>query len=210
MKYILFTILAALTMVSAAAQEPDTTSTSTVVGEKLDFEAPQVITETYFESVKAHLSKEGRQAWKPEFSVRGNVMIFVGSVDVTAGIRTSPNKVFGIYAGRAAVFHDAIPAHSYRLHLCLYHRHYIPLDRNRRFSLYSDLLVGGSYLYKVTGDEPQPRFPGDRPAQLPKTGTMDWWYSWQPGLSIRMWGKSNIFFGPTIGPSYGVHLGIAI
>ncbi len=200
--------MAATFAIAAAAQEPDTTSN--IVGEKLDFDAPQVISDTYFENVRAHLSKEGRQAWKPEFSVRGNVMIYVGSVDVTAGIRTSPNKVFGIYVGRTSVWHDAIPAHSYRLHLCLYHRHYIPLDRKRRFSLYSDLLGGGSYLYKVTGQEIEPRFPGDRPASLPKKGEWSWWYSWQPGISIRMWGKSNIFFGPTIWPSYGVHLGIAI
>ena len=202
MRHIFFTILAALAVFSAAAQEPDTTSN--VVGEKLDFDAPQVISETYFENVKFHLSKEGRKAWKPEFSVRINAMAFVGTIDMTAGIRTSPNKVFGIYAGRAAVWHDAIPAHSYRLHLCLYHRHYIPIDRKRRFSLYSDLLGGGSYTYKVSSGDPNP------PSGNPQEGVWTWWYSWQPGISIRMWGKSNIFLGPTIGPSIGAHLGIAI
>ena len=201
MRHILLTIAAALLFFSAAAQEADTTST--VSGEKLDFEEPNFMVSTYLESVKAHLSAEGRKAWKPEFSLRANATIFVGTIDVTAGIRTSPNKVFGIYAGRAAVWHDAIPAHSYRLHLCLYHRHYLPLDRRRRFSLYSDLLGGGSYVYKVSG-------PPERDAGLPATGSWGWWYSWQPGLSIRLWGKSNLFFGPTVGPSFGAHLGIAI
>ena len=208
MKHIIISIWAAYLFISAAAQTPD--STSTVVGDKLNFEEPNFMVSTYFESVKAHLSKEGRQAWRPEFSVRGSAMIYVGSIDVTAGIRTSPNKVFGLYAGRASVWHDHIPAYSYRLHLCAYHRHYFPLDRRRRFSLYSDLLAGGSYVYKVDGKEREPLFPGDRPAPLPKTGVWGWWCSWQPGLSIRLWDKSNIFFGPTIGPSFGLHLGIAI
>ena len=208
MRHILITIAAALLFVPAAAQETD--ATSTVSGEKLNFEEPNFMVSTYFESVKAHLSAEGRKAWKPEFSVRGNVMVFVGTVDLTGGIRTSPNKVFGLGVGRCAVFHDAIPAHSYRMSFYLYHRHYLPIDRKRRFSFYSDLSLGGMYLYKVTGTEREPRFEGDRPASLPKKGTMDWWYSWQPGFSIRLWGKSNIFFGPTIGPSIGAHLGIAI
>ncbi len=208
MRHILITIAAALLFVSAAAQETDTTST--VSGEKLNFEEPNFMVSTYFESVKAHLSAEGRKAWKPEFSVRGNVMVFVGTVDLTGGIRTSPNKVFGLGIGRCAVFHDAIPAHSYRMSFYLYHRHYLPIDRKRRFSFYSDLSLGGMYLYKVTGTEREPRFEGDRPTSLPKKGTMDWWYSWQPGFSIRLWGKSNIFFGPTIGPSIGAHLGVAI
>ena len=203
MKRFLFTILIVLTALPAAAQEPDTTST--VIGEKLDFDAPQVITETYFESVKAHLSKEGRKAWKPEFSMRGNVMIYVGSIDVTIGVRTSPNKVFGLCAGWSSVFIDAIPANAYGMHLCLYHRHYIPLDRKRRISLYSDLLGGRSYTY----DTSYPHT-GQSYNNGPKKGDWQWWCSWQPGISIRLVNKSNIFFGPTIGPSIGVHAGIAL
>ena len=34
--------------------------------------------------------------------------------------------------------------------------------------------------------------------------------SWQEGLSIRLWGKSNLFFGPSLGPSLGLHLGLAL
>ena len=125
-------------------------------------------------------------------------------IQPAGGIRTSPNKVFGLGVGRSSVYYDAYPAHAYRVNLYLYHRHYLPIDKHRRFSLYSDLIGGGSYVYKVSGyfDESH-----TAPTEV---GKINWWFSWQPGLSIRLWGKSNIFFGPTIGPSYGVHLGIAI
>lgn len=201
MKRIIITISAAFLLFSAAAQNADTTST--VIDEKLNFEEPNFMVSTYFESVRAHLSAEGRKAWKPEFSLRANAMIYVGSFDLTGGIRTSPNKVFGLGVGRCSVFHDAIPASSYRMTFYLYHRHYLPIDKKRRFSLYSDLSGGGSYVYKVSGST-------ERDEGLPKTGSWGWWYSWQPGISIRLWGKSNIFFGPSIGPSIGAHLGIAI
>ena len=200
MKRLIVSILISCFFLSAAAQDTDTTST--VVGEKLNFEQPRILVSDYFEGVKMHLSAEGRKEWRPEFSLRYNLMIYKGSVDLTAGIRTSSNKVFGICVGLNNTFYDAIPADASGLHFCLYHRHYIPLDRRRRFSLYSDLMGGGSYIYKVSAAREHPG--------LPQQGTLRWWYSWQPGISIRLWGKSNIFFGPTLGPSIGAHLGIAI
>ena len=202
MKHIILAILAALTILSAAAQNADTTATA--ASDKLNFEEPNFMVSTYFDSVKAHLSKEGRKAWKPEFSLRFTPMIYMGSFDLTGGIRTSPNKVFGLGIGRSSVFYDAYPANAYRVNFYLYHRHYLPIDKRRRFSLYSDLMGGGSYIYKVQGT-----FDETHPAPT-EVGKINWWFSWQPGLSIRLWGKSNIFFGPTIGPSFGAHIGIAL
>ena len=186
-------------LVPAFAQTADTTST--VVGDKLNFETPNFVAGNYFEEVKAHLSAEGRKYWKPEFSVRANGMFYYMAADLTAGIRTSPNKVFGLGVGHGWQYIDANPAHQYRWNFYLYHRHYIPLDRTRRISLYSDVMVGGSYAYKVDGAI----IDGN-----PKAGELNWYLSWQPGLSIRLWGKSNVFFGPTIGPSVGLHLGLAL
>ena len=62
-------------------------------------------------------------------------------------------------------------------------------------------MVGGSYAYKVDGAIIEGN---------PKAGELNWYLSWQPGLSIRLWGKSNVFFGPSIGPSIGLHLGLAL
>ncbi|MBP5539749.1 MAG: hypothetical protein J6X69_08040 [Bacteroidales bacterium] len=201
MKYVITTILATFLFFSAAAQVVDTTSTE--IGDKLNFEEPNFMTSNYFESVKAHPLAEGRKAWKPEFSVRGGATVHVGMFDLTGGIRTSPNKVFGLGVGRQAVWLDAYPGHAYMIDAYLYHRHYLPLDKRRRFSLYSDLMGGGSYVYRLAGNF-------DRDPAPMQVGAMRWFFSWQPGLSIRLWGKSNIFFGPTIGPSFGVHLGVAI
>lgn len=199
MKHVIITILAALTGFSAAAQVADTTST--VVGEKLNFEEPTIMVSNYFESVRAHLSAEGRKAWRSEFNFRGSVMIYTGSISLTGGIRTSPNKVFGLGVGRTAVYYDHIPANDYRFDAFLYHRHYFPFDKRRRLSLYSDLMGGGSYIYRSTKPDPTDK---------PRVGDWKWYFSWQPGLSIRLWGKSNLFFGPTLGPSIGIHLGLAI
>ena len=129
----LITILSALMILAPAfAQTADTTST--VVGDKLDFETPNFVAKDYFEEVKAHLSAEGRKYWKPEFSVRANGMFYYMAADLTAGIRTSPNKVFGLGVGHGWQYIDANPAHQYRWNFYLYHRHYIPLDRTRRIS----------------------------------------------------------------------------
>lgn len=201
MKKILTTLAALMTFLAASAQSADTTST--VSGEKLDFEQPQFLVSNYFESVKAHLSPEWRKSWRPEVTARINVMIYYGSYDFTLGIRTSPNKVFGIGAGVGHVWHDAIPASSHRLNFYLHHRHYIPLDKRRVISLYSDLMGGGSYVYKVSGG-------GYRPDEgLPNVGDLDWYYCWQAGLSIKLWGKSNLFLGGSFGPSLGLNLGLA-
>lgn len=199
MKYLITILSAFLILFPAVAQQVDTTST--VVGNKLDFESPNFVAKDYFEEVKAHLSAEGRKNWKPEFSVRGVGMFYHESATLTGGVRTSPNKVFGLGLGHSWVIYDANPARAKHLDFFLYHRHYIPLDRKRRFSLYSDLMIGGSYVYEAKGHV----IDGS-----PKAGVCRWYFSWEPGLSIRLWGKSNLFLGPTIGPSIGLHLGLAI
>lgn len=199
MKYLITILSALLILFPAVAQQLDTTST--VVGNKLDFESPNFVAKDYFEEVKSHLSAEGRKNWKPEFSVRVQGMIYYLSVDLTGGIRTSPNKVFGLGVSHGKLYYDANPADAYRWNFYLYHRHYIPLDRRRRISLYSDLMVGGAYTYKVTG-----YIENDNP----KVNSLNWYFSWEPGLSIRLWGKSNIFLGPSFGPTIGLHLGLAI
>ena len=97
MKHFTITILSFLIAFSATAQEAD--STVAVTGEKLNFEQPRFLVSDYFSSVKAHLSKEGRKGWKPEFSLRANAELFDCSAIFTGGIRTSQNKVFGLGIG---------------------------------------------------------------------------------------------------------------
>ena len=200
MKKILALFAAALIAITASAQNAENTTTAS--GEKLDFEQPQFLVSNYFESVKAHRSPEWRKSWRPEVTGRINTMIYYGAYEFTLGIRTSPNKVFGVGAGLAKVWHDAIPATSRRFNFFLHHRHYIPLDKKRVISLYSDLMGGGSYVYKVSTGNPDA-------GHLPEVGVMKWYYCWEAGLSLRVWGKSNVFIGCSAGPSLGLNLGLA-
>ena len=150
--------------------------------------------------VSTHKNSSFTSNWKAEFSVRTGVQVHYKFTDFTAGYRITPSHVLGAGFGFGNRYYDAVPADDYHYRFFFYHRFYLPLDRNHRFSFYSDILMGGKYVYKTTSDH----FDVDR------KGSWGWLWSWQPGLSIRVWGKSNIFFGPNIGPSPGLHIGIAL
>lgn len=208
-------IFASLLALSASAQVADSTSVATM--EKLDFEQPHFLIHDYFSSVNAHLSAEGKKAWTPEFSLRAIVMLFDGSVDLTGGIRTSQNKVFGVGVGWGQNFYWVGEGYGsiigQRINIFAYHRHYIPLGHKKRVSLYSDIMLGGLCTYKLPDwymengiqrtSTSEPRWP-----ILP--GDLRWWISWEPGIAFHLWGKSNFFLGPSIGPTIGFHGGIAL
>ena len=141
MKHLTITILSILFSISATAQVADTTAAK---GDKLNFEQPRFLVSDYFSSVKAHLSKEGRKGWKPEFSLRANAELLDGSLILTGGVRTSQNKVFGLGIGWGQRFFIFGPDHftGQRFNIVAYHRHYIPLGHRKIFSLYSDILLG--------------------------------------------------------------------
>ena len=82
------------------------------------------------------------------------------------------------------------------------------MDSNRRFSFYTDEFLGYSAIYKVSADS---NYDGA------KKGDGHFYLSWQPGISLRMWGKSNLFLGivvttsfKPISPTFGLHLGLAL
>ena len=213
MKHLTITILSILFSISAAAQEADTTA---VNGDKLNFEQPRFLVSDYFSSVKAHLSKEGRKGWKPEFSLRANAEFLDGSLILTGGIRTSQNKVFGLGAGWGQTFFIFGPeAHitGQRFNIVAYHRHYIPLGHRKNFSLYSDILLGARCVYKMSDyymENGVVRSPGAEPEFPVLPGDWKFWGSWQPGIAFHLWGKSNFFIGLSIGPTIGAHAGIAL
>lgn len=215
MKHLLITLFSCCIVLSAMAQNADTTTA--IVGKKLNFERPTILINNYFDGVKAHLSAEGRKEWKPEFSLRTNAMLFDVSANLTGGIRTSQNKVFGIGAGwgqRYFIYEPELHPEGQRLTFYLYHRHYIPLGHRQRVSFYSDIMGGGMYVYKMSGSNVPTAYPPQTGDSLwwftCKPGGLSWYFSWQPGIAIRMWGKSNFYIGLSIGPSYGAHAGIAL
>lgn len=213
MKYLTITILSILFSISATAQEADTTAAK---GDKLNFEQPRFLVSDYFSSVKAHLSKEGRKGWKPEFSLRANAEFLDGSVILTGGVRTSQNKVFGLGIGWGQTFFIFGPeAHhtGQRFNIVAYHRHYIPLGHRKNFSLYSDILLGAFCVYQMSDyylKNGVVRSPGAEPEFPVLPGDWKFWGSWQPGIAFHLWGKSNFFIGLSIGPTIGIHAGITL
>lgn len=201
MKHSVITILALFWAFSASfAQNPD--SASETEGAKLNFEQPGFLTSGYFSSVKSHFSPEGRKEWKPEFSVRLNYTWGDVSHQLTGGVMTCHNKVFGVGGGLGHTFFSSGNGPNVQakcLSIYLFHRHYIPLGHRKNLSLYSDIMVGGWNIYKMEDYSP-----------YAQQGDWRWWISWQPGLAIHMWGKSNFFFGPSIGSTIGLHAGFAI
>ena len=213
MKHLTITILSILFSISATAQEADTTAAK---GDKLNFEQPRFLVSDYFSSVNAHLSKEGRKGWKPEFSLRANAEFLDGSLILTGGVRTSQNKVFGLGIGWGQTFFIFGPeAHhtGQRINVVAYHRHYIPLGHRKNFSLYSDILLGARCVYKMSDyymENGVVRSPGAEPEFPILPGDWKFWGSWQPGIAFHLWGKSNFFIGLSIGPTIGAHAGIAL
>ena len=129
MKRFIITFLFLFPVLRAVGQDADTTST--VMESKLDFSKPRILISTYFDEVKAHTSREARKEWRPEFTVRGNAMIFDGSVNLTGGVRTSARKVFGLGVGWGRHYFprwNGPGSYKFqRMTFFLYHRHYIPL-----------------------------------------------------------------------------------
>lgn len=142
----------------------------------------------------------GYTAWKGEFTIRTGVQVAYKWTDITGGVRLKNNHVVGAGVGLGTKYYDAVPADDYHFRFFAYHRYYIPLSTSRRVMLYSDLMLGGRYVYKVTDNDPG----------VPEKGNVKLLWSWQPGISLRLWGKSNIFLGPNIGPSIGLHVGLTL
>ena len=144
--------------------------------------------------------------WQLEVSVRQLISIGYMPQLATIGARKG-NYVYGLGAGHSAMTFDAYPATVYSIPFYAYNRIYIPM-RGNRFSLYSDQFLGYQTVYKVRADS---SYDGS------KKGDGNFFLSWQPGISLRMWGKSNLFMGIVLTttfeyplPAVGLHLGLAL
>ena len=138
-----------------------------------------------------------------EFTFRGNTMLGQGTLNLTWGIRTNENNALGIGVGWGQEFYgyEKYKSVGQIIPIYVYHRLSIPLGKKERVSIYSDILGGGYHLYDIKNPyEGMSITPGD----------WNWYWSWQPGISVRLRGKSNIFLGPSVGPTIGFHVGFTI
>jgi hypothetical protein len=145
-------------------------------------------------------SKDGRQQWSSEFTLRCRLGIFTEGVMFTGGIRVDDKRTLGLFAGLEEIWDDATPANISSAKLGLTFRRYWHLGKRKRFAFYSDLYAGAGYIYKVTD-----------PESYADKGDFLFVGGWQPGFRVRCYKNLHIFLGPTIATDcLGVHLGIGL
>ena len=101
------------------------------------------------QSLKESFSAEGREGWKPEFTVRGNVGIFTGGAILSGGVRIDEKRTLGLMLGEQSVYYDAEPATVHYISTSLFWRRYFHLGKRQRAAFYSDLSVGAGWIYQV-------------------------------------------------------------
>ena len=151
-------------------------------------------------------TKEGVKAWRPEVMVRQVATMGYCPELISVGVRLNKKIALGLGAGYNNF------RNSYSIPFHLYKRTYFPIGTKERFSFCSDVILGYEYNYKVYGLD------YETGATTAQRGTDTIWLSWQPGIALRLFGKSNLFLGPAVYlslkelilPSIGLHLGLAL
>ena len=161
----------------------------------------------FLDSWKGTFTKEGRSFWKPELTIRQEGLFGYAPELISLGIRLNQKHAIGLGAGHNEFRGTrSIPFH-------IYNRRYYPLGKKEkpRFFLYSDILLGYEYIYHVYEGEDTVY----KTTYKKGDGTFNW--SLQAGIALRLWGKSNLFLGPSIYggfnspyPMAGLHLGFTL
>ena len=85
------------------------------------------------QSIKESFSVEGRENWKPEVTVRGNLGIYAGGFAVTGGVRIDEKRTLGLMVGKNVnvytVMHGYADINSFSA--ALYGRRYFHLGEPR-------------------------------------------------------------------------------
>ena len=165
------------------------------------------------QTLKESFSAEGRENWKPEFTLRGNVGIYSGGFAVTGGVRIDEKRTLGLMAGKNVnvytVNHGYTDVNSFSA--ALYGRRSFYLGERKIFSLYSDLAIGAAVVTDIEGAYWVD--PVDGTTQKDDIGVdkgdVQFYVSWQPGMKLRFYKNIHMFLGPTLSTHcLGVHLGI--
>ena len=150
----------------------------------------------YANGWKQAFSEEGKQNWKPEFTVRGFAAPYSTQWMLTGGVRIDERRTLGLMAGQGFIDDDATPGEAQYAMAGLYLRRYFHTGEKRIVSFYADLSAGVGYLYKdSTGrDKSDPKV-------LPIL-------SLQPGIRFRFWRNTHLFLGPSFSTAgIGLHIG---
>ena len=171
------------------------------------------LTSVQAQSIKESFSTEGRENWKPEVTVRGNLGIYAGGFAVTGGVRIDEKRTLGLMAGKNVnaytVRHGYTDVNSFNA--ALYGRRYFHLGERKIFSFYSDLALGAAFVTDLEGAywvDPVDGVTKKEDISVDK-GDVQFYLSWQPGVRVRFFDNVHLFLGPTLSSHcLGVHLGI--
>ena len=164
------------------------------------------------QSIKESFSAEGRENWKPEVTVRGNLGIYAGGFAVTGGVRIDEKRTLGLMVGKNVnvytVRHGYADVNSFSA--ALYGRRYLHLGERKIFSFYSDLALGAAVVTGMEGAywvNPVDGTTKKDDIDVEK-GDVQPYFSWQPGMRVRFYKNIHLFLGPTLSSHcLGVHLG---
>ena len=165
------------------------------------------------QSIKESFSVEGRENWKPEVTVRGNVGIYAAGFAVTGGVRIDEKRTLGLMVGKTENVYTITPGYTdvNGFSAALYGRRYLHLGERKICSFYSDLALGAAV---VTGMEGAYWVdPVDGTTKMDdidvERGDVQFYLSWQPGMRVRFYKNIHLFLGPTFSSHcMGVHLGL--
>ena len=171
------------------------------------------LTSVQAQSIKESFSAEGRENWKSEVTVRGNLGIYAGGFAVTGGVRIDEKRTLGLMAGKNVnvytVTHGYTDVNSFSA--ALYGRRYFHLGERKIFSFYSDLALGAAFVTDLEGAywvDPVDGATKKEDISVDK-GDVQFYLSWQPGVRVRFFDNVHLFLGPTLSSHcLGVHLGI--
>ena len=165
------------------------------------------------QSIKESFSAEGRESWKPEFTVRGNVGIYAAGFAVTGGVRIDEKRTLGLMVGKTENVYTITPGYTdvNSFSAALYGRRYFHLGERKIFSFYSDLALGAAFVTDLEGAywvDPVDGVTKKEDISVDK-GDVQFYLSWQPGVRVRFFDNVHLFLGPTLSSHcLGVHLGI--
>lgn len=171
------------------------------------------LTSVQAQSIKESFSDEGRENWKSEVTVRGNLGIYAGGFAVTGGVSIDEKRTLGLMVGKNSntytVTHGYTDVNSFSA--ALYGRRYFHLGERKIFSFYSDLALGAAFVTDLEGAywvDPVDGVTKKEDISVDK-GDVQFYISWQPGIRVRFFDNVHLFLGPTLSSHcLGVHLGI--
>ena len=158
-------------------------------------------------------SADGRRSWKPEITARAKVGIYTGGQNLSIGARVDDKRTLGLMLGNGHLYVDAAPGDVYAIQTSAYMRRYLHLGKRDIIALYSDLALGASWVYKVSGKY----WYDDRTGEIiqemisANPGDVHFMATWEPGIRLRFYRNIHLFLGPTISTDcLGLHIGLGL